>query len=72
MDLILADVMMPGMRGYELVERLRPLQPRARVLYMSGYVGQLEPAHVGKVIPLIAKPFRPRELIDEIRKILAV
>jgi CheY-like chemotaxis protein len=70
MDLILADVIMPGMRGYEMVDRLRPLQPRARVLYMSGYVGELEAAHEGKIIPLLEKPFKPRELLDEIRKVL--
>jgi CheY-like chemotaxis protein len=70
MDLILADVMMPGMRGYELVERLRPLQPRARVLYMSGYVGEIEAAHEGKIIPLLSKPFKPRELLEEIRRVL--
>jgi CheY-like chemotaxis protein len=62
--------MMPGMRGYELVERLRPLQPRARVLYMSGYVGEIEAAHEGKIIPLLSKPFKPRELLEEIRRVL--
>jgi len=68
-DLILADVMMPGMRGWEMVDRLRPLQPRARVLYMSGYVGELDTLR-DKVTPLIHKPFRPRELLEEIRRVL--
>jgi two-component system cell cycle sensor histidine kinase/response regulator CckA len=67
-DLILADVMMPGMRGWEMVERLRPLQPRARVLYMSGYVGEI--ADADKVRPLLSKPFKPRELLEEIRRVL--
>jgi two-component system, cell cycle sensor histidine kinase and response regulator CckA len=67
-DLILADVMMPGMRGWEMVERIRPLQPRARVLYMSGYVAEIEA--VEKVQPLLAKPFGPRQLLDEIRRVL--
>lgn len=69
-DLILADVMMPGMRGYDLVARLHPLQPRARVLYMSGYVGGLEAAQESRILPLLAKPFKPRELLDEVRRIL--
>ena len=68
-DLILADVLMPGMRGWEMVDRLRPLLPRARVLYMSGYVGELDTLR-DKVTPLIQKPFRPRELLEEIRRVL--
>jgi two-component system cell cycle sensor histidine kinase/response regulator CckA len=69
-DLILADVMMPGMRGWEMVERLRPSQPTARVLYMSGYVGELDTSALQKVRPLIAKPFKPRDLIAEVRRVL--
>jgi CheY-like chemotaxis protein len=68
-NLILADVMMPGMRGWEMVERLRVSQPRARVLYMSGYVGELESA-ADRVRPLLTKPFRPRDLVDEVRRVL--
>ncbi len=68
-DLILADVMMPGMRGWELVERLRSSQPRARVLYMSGYIGDIGMER-DKVRPLLAKPFRPRDLVDEVRRVL--
>ena len=70
-DLILADVMMPGMRGWEMVDRLRAWQPRARVLYMSGYVGELDRASIEKVRPLLSKPFRPRDLIDEVRRVLS-
>ena len=70
-DLILADVMMPGMRGWEMVERLRTSQPRARVLYMSGYVGELDRVTIEKVRPLLSKPFRPRDLIEEVRRVLS-
>lgn len=69
-DLILADVMMPGMRGWEMVDRLRTSQPRARVLFMSGYVGELDRATIEKVRPLLSKPFRPRDLIEEVRRVL--
>jgi two-component system cell cycle sensor histidine kinase/response regulator CckA len=70
-DLILADVMMPGMRGWEMVDRLRVSQPRARVLYMSGYVGELDGDAIEKVRPLLSKPFRPRDLIEEVRRVLS-
>ncbi len=69
-DLIVADVMMPGMRGWEMVERLRASQPTARVLYMSGYVGDLDSSALEKVHPLLSKPFRPRDLITEVRRVL--
>ncbi len=68
-DLILADVMMPGMRGYEMVRQIRPHQGRAKVLYMSGYAGEIEGGS-DVVTPLLPKPFRPRQLLDEIRRIL--
>lgn len=68
-DLILADVMMPGMRGYEMIGFIRPHQPRARVLYMSGYAGEIADA-ADRVKPLLPKPFRPRQLLDEIRRII--
>jgi CheY-like chemotaxis protein len=68
-DLILADVMMPEMRGDEMVDRLLPLQPRARVLYMSGYAGEIDNLS-NRVKPLLPKPFSPRQLVDEIRRVL--
>ena len=68
-DLILTDVMMPEMRGWEMVARLRESRPDARVLYMSGYVDEVETAGE-KVRPLLPKPFKPRELLDHIRRVL--
>lgn len=68
-DLILADVMMPGMRGWQMMELLRPSQPQARVLYMSGYVDEFEMARAN-VRPLLSKPFKPSELLEQVRRVL--
>jgi len=70
-DLLLADVIMPGMSGRELVNEYEGLCPHARVLLMSGYAGQL----AGRQMPLdrnayLAKPFSVSELLRKVREAL--
>ena len=71
-DLILTDIIMPGMNGRALAERVAALNPAVRVLYMSGYTddviarhGVLEPG-----TPFLQKPFTPRLLVDKLREVL--
>ncbi len=59
-DLLLTDVVMPRMRGPELAERVRALQPRAKVLFMSGYAEAGASDHPSG--PWLIKPFSPEEL----------
>ncbi|HYN92789.1 MAG TPA: PAS domain S-box protein [Pilimelia sp.] len=69
-DLLLTDVVMPGMLGKELAERLVDARPATRVLYMSGYAqpvlasqGTLDPDVV-----LLEKPFTKPELLAAVRR----
>jgi two-component system cell cycle sensor histidine kinase/response regulator CckA len=70
-DLLLADVVMPGMSGRELATEFESLCPSARVLLMSGYAGQLawcEVSPYGKTY--LAKPFSVRILLRKVREVL--
>lgn len=72
--LLLTDVIMPGMTGRQLAERLVPLRPGLRVLYMSGHPEKVI-AERGILIPgveYIAKPFSPEALAKRVRKVLGV
>jgi signal transduction histidine kinase/CheY-like chemotaxis protein len=70
--LVLTDVVMPGMSGPQVAARLAVLRPEARLLYMSGYVGDVI-GHRGVVPPgaaLIEKPFTVTGLLRKVREAL--
>ena len=72
-DLLLTDVMMPGITGRALAEQFAQRVPGLAVLYMSGYASEVVGVQ-GVVDPgliLIEKPFPPRLLLDHIQKALS-
>jgi two-component system cell cycle sensor histidine kinase/response regulator CckA len=70
-DLVISDVLMPEMRGPELVSRVRQLRPDLSVLYMSGYSDStfLEPSAL-EGASYIQKPFQPVQLSEMVASIL--
>jgi CheY-like chemotaxis protein len=72
-DLLLTDVVMPGMNGRELALRFRQARPDARVLFMSGFASDVIAADGGLSgdSELLMKPFTPDELLSRVRAALS-
>jgi len=69
LDLVLTDVVMPGMQGPELANRLRAVRPTP-ILFMSGFSEGIELAD-DSIVAYIRKPFTPDALARKVREILS-
>ncbi|RPI09069.1 MAG: PAS domain S-box protein [Zetaproteobacteria bacterium] len=71
-DLLITDMVMPGMSGRELADRLVALQPRMKVIYMSGYpdAAHGEPAAGKPRDVFLRKPFTPEAVARIVRRAL--
>ena len=70
--LLLTDVIMPGMNGRELAQRISEIRPNTKVLYMSGYTENVI-GHNGTLdadVRLLQKPFTLRDLKNTVREVL--
>ena len=71
-ELTITDVVMPQLSGRELIERLGPLRPEMRVLYMSGYTDDAIVRHglLDERVEFIQKPFAADAFARKIRSVL--
>ena len=71
-QLLVTDVVMPGLSGPNLAARLLQHNQRLRVLYMSGYSEDATAVHgtFWGGVPLLQKPFTPHELAERVRMAL--
>lgn len=71
-DLLLTDVVMPGLSGPGLADRLLAMNPSLRVLFMSGYENRqiVQRYVVGPGFPLIPKPFTLENLSAKVTEVL--
>jgi CheY-like chemotaxis protein len=72
-DLLLTDVVMPGLNGRELALRFRQARPDARVIFMSGFASDViaEDGGLSGDSELLMKPFTPDELLSRVQAALS-
>ena len=70
-DLLLSDIVMPGMDGVQLARQAKVMRPRIRVLFTTGYAAiaaERDAMHQGR---LLFKPVRSADLVSEVAVLLA-
>lgn len=73
-DLIISDIMMPGLSGTEFAKLVLTSYPEIPILLMSGYMGEEVLRHITPEmnIPFIQKPFHANQLLRKVRELLTV
>jgi PAS domain S-box-containing protein len=68
-DILLTDIVMPGLRGPELARRVQDIQPDVKVVFMSGYAEGLPEAELPPNSAFLQKPFRFATLLEQLKLI---
>jgi two-component system, cell cycle sensor histidine kinase and response regulator CckA len=72
-DLLITDVVMPGMSGPQLVARFARTRPQMSILYMSGYDRDLvDRKNLESSASFLPKPFSPRALLSRVDEMLGL
>ena len=70
LDLIITDVVMPGMDGPTLAQRMRQNSPNMKIIFMSGYTEDKLKDHMGENIFFLPKPFTLKQLAAKVKEVL--
>ncbi|MEY4880403.1 MAG: hypothetical protein RJB62_1872 [Pseudomonadota bacterium] len=72
-DLLLSDIVMPGMDGIELAKRAAELDPKLRIMFITGFAAvALHPAsEAPKQAKVLSKPFHLRDIVEEVERMVA-
>ncbi len=69
-DLLITDLIMPGMTGRMLADAMAAWLPDLKVIFMSAYIDDEHAGHIGKDVHFIHKPYRADELRSLVKKVL--
>jgi CheY-like chemotaxis protein len=69
-DLLLTDVVMPRLNGFQLAHRARALRPMLPIIYISGYADEARLEAEAVHGPVLRKPFRTADLVDYVTTML--
>jgi two-component system cell cycle response regulator CpdR len=72
-DLLLSDIVMPGLDGIELAKRAADLYPALKIMFITGFAAvALNPAsETPKHAKVLSKPFHLRDLVQEVERMIA-
>jgi two-component system cell cycle sensor histidine kinase/response regulator CckA len=69
-DLLITDVMMPGMDGPTLAKEIRAVMPHLKIIFVSGYTEEKLKDTLGEGIYFLAKPFTLKQLAAKVKEVL--
>lgn len=72
-DLLLSDIVMPGLDGIELAKRAADLDPALKIMFITGFAAvALHPAsETPRHAKVLSKPFHLREIVQEVERMIA-
>jgi two-component system, cell cycle response regulator CpdR len=72
-DLLLTDIVMPGVDGIELARKAAEVDPAMKIVFITGFAAvALNPANQApSTAKVLSKPFHLRELVSEVEKVMA-
>ncbi|PZQ48448.1 MAG: PAS domain-containing sensor histidine kinase [Micavibrio aeruginosavorus] len=69
-DLLITDVMMPGMDGPTMAKKIREMSPELKIIFISGYTEDRLKDHMGDNIFFLPKPFTLKQLAEKVKEAL--
>jgi YesN/AraC family two-component response regulator len=70
-DVVITDLVMPGLDGFALVARIRQKWPNVRIVLISGYIAQYAKEALDESTEFLSKPIAPPDLVATVHRLLA-